>query len=111
MKRHNSLAVAVIVTTLLAPSAIFAAPAIHSPVNAMFSKTKTIKFTLTNDSTSTMDLKVGDDLVKLDPGKSLSVSLPLGARVLANSETPFHQVGSVIAEVSNSLSGAIVHIK
>jgi len=111
MKRHSSLAIAVIATTLLAPSAIFAAPAIHSPVNAMFSKTKTIKFTLTNDSNATMDLKVGDDLVKLEPGKSVSVNLPLGARVVANSATPLHEAGSVIAEVSNSLSGAIIHIK
>jgi len=111
MKRHSSLVIAAIATSLLAPSAIFAAPAIHSPVNAMFSKTKTIKFTLTNDSSSTMDLKVGDDLVKLDAGKSVNVNLPLGARVVANSATQFHQAGSVIAEVSNSLSGAIVHIK
>ncbi len=39
------------------------------------------------------------------------VKLPAGARVLANAATALHQPGSVIAEVSDSLNGAIVHIK
>jgi hypothetical protein len=112
MKRRNPIAIAVIAVSLIAPSVVFAAPAsIHSPVNAMFSKTKTIKFTLRNDSSSPMELKVGDEVVTLDAGKSLEVRLPAGARVLANAATALHQPGSVIAEVSDSLSGAIIHIK
>ncbi|HMH13869.1 MAG TPA: hypothetical protein VK578_12245 [Edaphobacter sp.] len=112
MKRLNSLSATVVAISLLAPSAAFAAPAsIHVPVNAMFAKTKTIHFKLLNDSSSTMELKVGDDVVKLDAGKSLSVNLPVGARVLCSSTTPLHQSGSVIAEVTNSLDGAIVHVK
>jgi hypothetical protein len=112
MKRRNPLAVVVIAATLVAPSAVFAAPSsIHAPVNAMFSKTKTIKFTLRNDSTSPMELKVGDEVVTLEAGKSLEVKLPAGARVLANSATSLHEQGSVIAEVTDSLNGATVHIK
>ena len=112
MKRLNSLAVTVAAISLLAPSAVFAAPSsISVPVNAMFAKTKTIHFKVLNDSTSAMDLQVGDNIVKLDAGKSVDVNLPVGARVLCSSATPLHQQGSVIAEVTNSLNGAIVHVK
>ena len=112
MKRLNSLAATIVAVALLAPSAAFAAPAsTQVPVNAMFAKTKTIHFKLLNDSGSTMEFKVGDDIVKLDAGKALIVNLPVGARVLCSSATPLHPPGSVIAEVTSSLNGAIVHVK
>jgi hypothetical protein len=112
MKRLNSLAVTAVAISLLLPSAAFAAPAgINTPANTMFAKTKTIHFTLLNDSSSAMEFKVGDSVVKLDAGKSLIVNLPVGARVLCSSATPLHESGSVIAEVTNSLNGTIVHVK
>jgi hypothetical protein len=111
MKRLNSLAVTVVAISLLAPSAVFAAPAGNTPASAMFAKTKTIHFKLLNDSSSAMEFKVGDSVVKLDAGKSLIVNLPVGARVLCSSATPLHESGSVIAEVTDSLNGAIVHVK
>ena len=111
MKRLNSLAVTVVAISLLTPSAIFAAPVGNTPANAMFAKTKTIHFKLLNDSSSAMEFKVGDSVVKLDAGKSLIVNLPVGARVLCSSATPLHESGAVIAEVTNSLNGAIVHVK
>ena len=112
MKRFNSLAATVVAVSLLAPSIAFAAPRnTPAPANAMFAKTKTIHFKLLNDSGSAMEFKVGDDIVKLDAGKSLSITLPVGARVLCSSTTPLHQSGSVIAEATDSLNGAIVHVK
>jgi hypothetical protein len=111
MKRLNSLAVTVVAISLLAPSTVFAAPAGNTPTNAMFAKTKTIHFKLLNDSSSAMEFKVGDSVVKLDAGKSLMVNLPIGARVLCSSATPLHESGSVIAEVTDALNGAIVHVK
>ena len=112
MKRLNSLAVTVVTFSLLAPSAVYALPAsARVPANEMFAKTKTIHFQLLNDSKSAMEFKVGDNVVKVDAGKSLNISLPVGARVLCSSETPLHPSGSVIAEVTDSLNGAIVHVK
>ena len=112
MKRLNSLAVTVVAISLLAPPAVFAAPArMNTPANAMFTKTKTIHFKLLNDSSSALEFKVGDNVVKLDAGKSLTVNLPVGARILCSSATPLHESGSVIAEVTDSLNGAIVHVK
>ena len=112
MKRRNLLATVVISSSLLVSQAVFAAPAnIHSPANAMFGKTKTVKFVLVNDSGSPMEVKCGDDIVKLDAGKPVTVKLIIGTRVVANSTTPLHQTGSLIAEVSDSLNGAVLHIK
>ena len=112
MKRRNLLAVVVISSSLLASQAVFAAPAsFHSPVNAMFGKPKTVKLTLINDSGSPMEVKCGDDVVKLDAGKPVTVKLLAGTHIVANSATPLHQAGSSIADVSSSLNGATLHIK
>jgi hypothetical protein len=112
MKRLNSLAVTVVAISVLGPSVAFGAPArMNTPANPMFAKTKTIHFKLLNDSSSAMEFKVGDSVVKLDAGKSLMVNLPIGARVLCSSATPLHESGSVIAEVTDALNGAIVHVK
>ena len=90
MNRLNSLAATVVALSLLAPS---------------------VAFKLLNDSNSVMEFKVGDEIVKLDAGKFLSVNLPVGARVLCSSATPLHQPGSIITEVTSSLDGAIIHVK
>jgi hypothetical protein len=85
MKQHNRLTVVTIVAlSLLAAPAIYAAPAaISSPVHAMFSKTKLVKLSLRNDSGTAMDVKVGDKVVTLDPGKPVDLSLPVGTRIVA----------------------------
>ena len=78
MKQHNRYTVvAVVAFSLLAAPAIYAAPtAISSPVHAMFSKTKLVKLSLRNDSGTAMDVKVGDKVVTLAPGKPVDLSLP-----------------------------------
>ena len=87
MKRINRLTIAVVATSLLAAPAVYAAPAgISSPVHAMFGKTKstTVKLNLRNDSDSPMDVKVGDKVMTLDPGKPVSLNLEVGTRIVAN---------------------------
>ena len=112
MKHRNLLAVVVISYSLLASQAVFAAPAsVHSPVNAMFGKTKTVKLTLVNDSGAPIEVKCGDEVIKLDAGKPVTVKLTTGTRVTATTATPLHEPGSLIAQVSDSLSGATLHIK
>jgi hypothetical protein len=64
----------------------------------MFSKTKTttIKLNLRNDTGSAMEVKVGDKVMTLDPGKPVSLKVDVGTRIVANSATPNHEVGSLI---------------
>lgn len=111
MKFRNILAVTVVATSLLASPVVYAATAVHSPVHAMFGKSKTIKLTLLNDSTAPIEVKAGDDIVKLDAGKPVTLNLAPGTRVVANTATSTQQAGALIAEVSPSLNGATIHIK
>jgi len=111
MNCRNFFAIATIAASLVVSPAVYAATSIHSPVSAMFGKTKTIKVTLVNDSGASMQVKAGDDIVTLESGKPVTLKLPVGTQVVANTATPIHQAGSLIAAVSDSLNGAIVHIK
>jgi hypothetical protein len=114
MKGLNRLTLAVIATSLLAAPAVYAAPAnISSPVHAMFTKAKstTVKLSLRNDSGSAMEVKVGDKVMTLDPGKPVSLSLEVGTRIIANSTTPNHAVGSLIEEVISDHNGATIVIR
>jgi hypothetical protein len=114
MKRHNLLTVAVVATSLLGVPAIYAAPAsISSPVHAMFGKTKTntVKLNLRNDTGSSLQVMVGDKPMTLEPGKLVNLDVPVGTRIIANSATPNHAVGSLIEEVIKDHSGATIAIR
>jgi hypothetical protein len=78
----------------------------------MFSKTKatTIKLNLRNDTGSPMEVKIGEKLMTLDPGKPVSLKLEVGTRILANSATPNHEAGSLIEEVIKDHDGATIVI-
>jgi hypothetical protein len=113
MKRHNRFAVvAVVATSLLAAPAVYAAPtAVSSPIHAMFSKTKLVKLSLRNDSGAAMDVKVGDKVMTLAPGKPVDLSLPVGTRIVAGTATPNHEAGSLIEEVVSEHNGATISIR
>jgi hypothetical protein len=114
MKRHNLLTVAVVASSLLAVPAIYAAPtSISSPVHAMFGKTKTntIKLNLRNDTGTSLQVLVGDKPMTLEPGKLVNLDVPVGTRIVANSATPNHAVGSLIEEVIKDHKGATIAIR
>ena len=111
MNYRNLLAVTVVAASLLASPVSYAATAVHSPVNAMFGKSKTVKLTLLNDSGSPVEVKAGEEVVKLDTGKPVTLNLSPGTRVVYNTATEKQQAGALIAEISTSLNGATIHIK
>ena len=64
MKYFNTIVIALITLYLVTSSTAYAAPAdVQLRVNAMFSKTKVVRFTLLNDSNAPMELKVGDKVL------------------------------------------------
>jgi hypothetical protein len=114
MKGLNRVTIAVVTTSLLAAPAVYAAPvSTFSPVHAMFAKAKstTVKLSLRNDSGSAMEVKVGDKVMTLDPGKPVTLNLEVGTRIVANSTTPNHPAGSVIEEVVSDHNGATIIIR
>jgi hypothetical protein len=113
MKRYNRFTVvALVATSLLVAPAVYAAPvAISSPIHAMFTKTKLVKLSIRNDSGTPMDIKIGDKVMTLAPGKPVDLTLPVGTRILANSATPNHEAGSLIEEVISEHNGATISIR
>src|SRR5260370_4688472 len=111
MKGFNRITVAVVATALLAAPAVYAAPAsTSSPVHAMFAKVKstTVKLSLRNDSGSAMEVKVGDKVMTLDPGKPVTLNLEVGTRIVANSTTSNLPAGSLIYEAISDHNGATI---
>ena len=112
MRIRSAVFVAVIVAGLSTPAAVYAAPASSdAPVHAMFAKSKTVKVAVRNDSGSPVELKVGDQVISLDAGKTLALKLPIGTRILMNAATPKHQAGELLAEASTGLNNATLAIK
>ncbi|HTH54298.1 MAG TPA: hypothetical protein VL495_10125 [Edaphobacter sp.] len=111
MKFRHLIAVTAVASSLLASPVVYAATAVHSPVHAMFGKTKTVKFTIQNDTNAPMEVKAGEEVIKLEAGKATPVDLAPGTRIVSTTATATHQAGTLIAEVSNQLNGATIHIK
>jgi hypothetical protein len=113
MKRQNLATLAVVASTILAAApAIYAAPvSIVSPVHAMFKKSNTVTLSLRNDTGKEIQVSVGDNVMTLAPGKPISLSLAVGTKILAKSDTASHPSGSVIAEVIADYNGATIGIK
>ncbi|WP_158941730.1 hypothetical protein [Granulicella sp. S190] len=114
MTRQNLFTLVVVASSLLTAPAIYASPvSISSPVHAMFGKTKTnsVKFNLRNDTAASLEVLIGDKPMTLEPGKLVNVDVPVGTRIVANSATPNHAVGSLIEEVIKEHSGATIAIR
>lgn len=104
-------ATAVVASSLLASPAVYAATSVHSPVLAMFGKSKTIKLTIMNDSGAPMEVKAGEETIKLEAGKPTTVSVPAGTRIVSAEDRGTHKAGTLIAEANSSLNGATIHIR
>ena len=113
--RHTArFLVAVTSTVLLAAPAVYAAPVNLTPsIHAMFGKSKssTVKFSIRNDSGAPLEIKIADKVMTLDPGKPVSLDLPVGTQIVANTATPNHAVGSVIEQVMKEHAGATIVVR
>lgn len=74
-------------------------------------KPKLVKFRLRNDLRTAIDLKVGGDPVTVQPGQTININLPVGARITIATAISGHPVGEVISEVGSNLDDATVAIK
>lgn len=97
---------------LLASTLCFSIPAVslvaqQSPVK----KQKTVKFTLKNPTTRTMDLKSGDEAITLQPGQSREMKVAAGTRITTASATASTPSGAVVTEVSDQMSGTTVNLR
>src|SRR5438309_12067431 len=111
MKTRTLLAAAAVVVLLPSSHAALAAStSFHAPLHAMFAKEKSVKLSLRNSSAAAIELKVGENLMTIAPGQSINVDLPVGTRIVANSSTSSIQSGTLIAQVSKELTGAVLNL-
>ena len=104
-------AAAVVVAGLSVPAAVYAAPANRNvPMQVSFSKSKTVKVALHNNSGTAMQLKVGDAIVSLDAGKTVAMKIAVGTRIEVNATTPKHQAGELLAEATSDLDNTTLNI-
>ncbi len=113
MNRRTLCVLSVAAASVFASGAVYAAPpaAVHSPVQAMFAKVKMVKFSLRNDGSAPLTLKVGEEMVTLESGKSKEMDLPVGTRILRQEGTGTGKAGTLVAEVSKELSGVTIALK
>lgn len=112
MNRRTLFAISLAVASVFASEAVYAAPAsIHTPVHAMFGKSKLVKFNLRNDGSSPLTLKVGEETVTLEAGKSKSLELAVGTRIVRQEAIGNQPAGALVTEVSKELSGVTIALK
>jgi hypothetical protein len=112
MRIRSVFPIAIVVAGFMASAAVYAAPTnVPTPAHIVYVKSQTVKVTLRNDTSSQMELKVGEQIVSLEAGKTLAVKVPVGTRIVVNAATSTHQAGELLAEVNNSMDNATVLIK
>ena len=110
LRRNVFVAALVVATTLVPTQAVFASSLPVSPVHAFFGKTKMVKLSLRNDSGAPIELRAGETVMTLNNGETKALALPPGTRITTTAATKTHEAGALIAEVSDSFSGATVSI-
>ena len=112
MNRLSVISAMVLAASVVSTQAVYAASTpVHTPVNAIYSNAKMVSFTLRNDSTAPMKVKVGENEMTLQPGKPVSVKLATGQQIVAVETTATNQAGAVLATAIPGLDGATISVK
>jgi hypothetical protein len=107
MKRHTVITAMVLGVSILTSEAMYAAPvAIYSPMHAMYSTEKLVKFNVRNATNAPIKVKAGDAEMTLPPGKDVPLKLPIGAKVVVEEASTHYAQGSVLTVVGAEISDA-----
>jgi hypothetical protein len=74
-------------------------------------KVKTVKFTVTNQTSGPVSLKAGDQQMTLAAGQSQQVKVQSGQQIVTTSDSSLGAAGKVITAVDDSLSGGTVNVR
>ena len=67
-----------------------------------------MNFSLRNDSKMEMKVKVGENVIILQPGKAVPVKIPIGEEVVAVDASSNFPTGTVLAVAGSQLSDATI---
>jgi hypothetical protein len=109
MIRRSLFIAPLAVACLFISQAVYASPLnLVGPTHAMFSRSKTVKFSLHNASSASMDLRAGDTVMTLKAGETLAINLPAGTRIVTNVATNDHPAGTLVLQVATGFGGTTV---
>jgi hypothetical protein len=112
MNRRSVVTAMVLGASLLASEAMYAAPvARYSPMHAMYSREKLVKFNVRNATDTPIKVKAGDLEATLPPGKDVPFKLPVGAKVVVQEASTHYAPGSVVTEVYPELNDSTLILK
>jgi hypothetical protein len=107
MNRRSVVTAMVLGASILTSEAMYAVPvAIHSPMHAMFSREKFVKFNLHNATNTPIKVKAGDTEVTLPPGQDVPLKLAVGVKIVVEQASTHFAEGTVVTVVSSDLSDA-----
>jgi hypothetical protein len=103
--------VCLLASQAVVPSVASASPLRENiPVRAMTTnKIKMVNLNLANNTGSVLEVKVGDQPLTIEAGKTAKISAPAGTKIVVTASAN-HEVGSTLAELSNDISGATLRV-
>jgi len=108
MKNRLLVATMVFGAALMSSGAVYAEPAVPTPVHAA---DKMVKFSVRNDSNAPITVKIGDSEMTFAPGKTAAVKLAVGTQLVAQNAGTGFAAGAVLAVVSPTLDSATLVLK
>jgi hypothetical protein len=102
--------------SMLTSEAMFAAPVQPAPKatvttgHAVYTNPRLVKFNVSNGTAATLTMKAGETEMTMAPGSRISVKLAVGTPIVSENASGRFVAGSVVSVVSDSFSGATLHI-
>jgi hypothetical protein len=81
-----------------------------SPALGIFGRQKTINLSVRNDSKESVELRNGDHVMKLEPGTTVTMALPIGGRVVFEKATATHVQGDLLVAAASNLDDTTIVI-
>ena len=115
MFRSKLIVPALSVACLFAAQAVVPAVAMASPLHANVSVqpmfgTKMVNLNLTNNTTTTLEVKVGETPMTIAAGQTVKVSAAAGTKIIYVNTSATHTAGTVLAQLSGEMSGATIRV-
>jgi hypothetical protein len=111
MNRRSVVIAMVLGASILTSEAMYAAPvAVHSPVYAMFSGERLVKFNVHNGTDTPIKVKAGDLEMTLPPGKDVPMKLAVGVKVVVEEASTHYAQGSILTVVNTELDNATLRL-
>jgi hypothetical protein len=103
------------VACLLASQAVVPTLVMASPLHANISVqpmfgNKMVNLNLANNTSSPLDIKVGETPMTVEAGKTVQIKAPAGTKIVVATTSGNRAAGSVLAEVTSELGGATIRI-